>query len=171
MLGIDIVDLKDPALKERNKRSLDLIKNDKDVYTDHPYLFWLLWSAKEAAFKYHREPINFAPTNIPIEININEKDIHFKSNNLSGKIIVEEEYIVAICGDLDEIDYHVFEKKDKDWSSGIRKMIVDFFTSKGKEYTVGADELNLPLVEPVKSKISISHHGRYGAMAFSKSLI
>jgi phosphopantetheinyl transferase len=65
MLGIDIVDIKDPSFKERNSRTLDLISNPDDVSIEHPHIFWILWSAKEAAFKCKREPLNFAPKKNP----------------------------------------------------------------------------------------------------------
>ena len=68
MLGIDIVDLKDPSFKERSDRTIDLIKNSEDVHIDHPHLFWLFWSAKEAIFKCRREPINFSPSKIPVKV-------------------------------------------------------------------------------------------------------
>ncbi len=171
MLGIDIVDLKDPSFKERNERTLDLIKNDGDTHLDHPYLFWLLWSAKEAAFKCRREPINFSPTKIPIQLTLQNDEISFKSDDLVGNIIIEDEYILAICGDLTEIEHHIFVKDNDNWSEGIRFMIIEYFRELGHDYHIGSDDLNLPIIEPSKKEISISHHGRYGAVAFSKSLL
>ncbi|WP_425392927.1 4'-phosphopantetheinyl transferase family protein [Ekhidna sp.] len=171
MLGIDIVDLKDPSFKERNSRSLELIQNENDVTIDHPHIFWILWSAKEAVFKCRREPLNFAPTKIPIEVSENDGAIRFSSDEINGEIIVNDEYMMAICGDLDSIDYHVFEKSNDDWSEGIRFMIINYFREMGIDYHIGSDELNLPTIEPDHIEISISHHGRYGAVAFPKSLI
>ena len=171
MLGIDIVDLKDPLLKERDNRSLNLIKNDGDTIIEHPQLFWLLWSAKEAVFKFNREPFNFTPTSIPIQIREEAGKFTFRSEQVAGKIEITSEYILAYCGNLEDMDHHLFEKDDDDWSLGIRKMILEYFKSKGKEYTIGSDDLNLPIINPPQSVISISHHGRYGAVAYSKKLI
>ncbi len=171
MLGIDIVDLKDPSFKERNDRTVDLIKNDEDVNIEHPNLFWILWSAKEAIFKCKREPINFSPTKIPVQLESDNGTIIFRSGGISGRVKIEEEYILSICGDLNEIESYVFEKKDDNWSEGIRFMIIEHFRDLGHDYHIGSDDLNLPIIEPSKQEISISHHGRYGAVAFPKSLL
>lgn len=171
MLGIDIVDLKDPSFKDRNDRTMSLIQNSEDVHIEHPHLFWLLWSAKEAVFKYHREPINFSPTRIPIQLSESANEISFQSGTTSGSIFITDEYILAICGDLASINYHVFDKQDDNWSEGIRFMIIEHFRDLGFDYYIGSDDLNLPIIEPSKKEISISHHGRYGAVAFPKSLL
>lgn len=171
MIGIDIVDLGDPSFKERNTRSLDLIKNKNDVLIEHEFLFWLLWSAKEAVFKCRREPLNFAPTKIPIALHEDEKGITFTSGELKGKIMINDKSMMAICGDLDNYDFHTFEKNNDNWSEGIRFMIIDFFRDNGQDYHIGSDDLNLPTIEPVNEAISISHHGRFGAVAFPKKLL
>lgn len=171
MLGIDIVDLKDPSFKERNERTIDLIKNDEDVQIEHPHLFWILWSAKEAIFKCRREPINFAPTKIPVQLKQENGTITFSSGNITGTISIEDEYILALCGDLASLEHHIFEENNDNWSEGIRFMIIEYFRELGHDYYIGSDDLNLPIVEPSKNEISISHHGRYGAVAFPKSLL
>ena len=171
MLGIDIVDLKDSSFKERNDRTIDLIKNSEDVHIKHPHLFWILWSAKEAVFKCHREPNNFAPSKIPVKLKNEQGEITFQSGNISGKTLLHEEYILAISGDLDNIEYHVFEEKDNNWREGIRFMIIEYFRKLGFDYYIGSDDLNLPIIEPSKNEISISHHGRYGAVALPKNLL
>ena len=171
MLGIDIVDIKDPSFKERNSRTLDLISNPDDVSIEHPHIFWILWAAKEAVFKYKREPLNFAPKKIPIKLSERNGSITFQSGEIKGEIKVTDEYILAVCGDLENISYKVFEKPNDDWSEGIRFMIIEFFRDLGLDYHIGSDELNLPIIEPSKEEISISHHGRYGAVAFPNSLL
>ncbi|WP_436517832.1 4'-phosphopantetheinyl transferase family protein [Ekhidna sp. To15] len=171
MVGIDIVDLKDPSFNERDDRTIDLIKNTEDVHIEHPHLFWILWSAKEAIFKCRREPINFAPTKIPVQLKSKDDGITFQSGNLRGMVQIEDDYILSICGDLTSLESHVFEKKDDNWSEGIRFMIIEYFRDLGHDYHIGSDDLNLPIIEPSKQEISISHHGRYGAVAFPKSLL
>ncbi|SNS58787.1 4'-phosphopantetheinyl transferase superfamily protein [Ekhidna lutea] len=170
-IGIDIVDLGDPLLQERTERTLNMIKSDGDEIIDHPLLFWLLWSAKEAVFKCKREPLNFAPSNILIKINQENESISFESDGIRGRFEITDNYIIALCGNLDEIDHHVFVKTKDDWSEGIRFMIIEFFRENGMDYHIGSDELNLPIIEPDKKEISISHHGRYGAVAYPKSLL
>ena len=171
MLGIDIVDLKDPTFKERNSRSLDLIQNEEDSIIDHPNLFWILWSAKEAVFKCKREPLNFAPKKIPITISQENDGISFASEGIKGQILEKDDYMLAICGDLDQIDFHVFEDSNENWGEGVRFMIINYFRDYGCDYHIGSDELNLPTIEPDQIEISISHHGRFGAVAFPKSLL
>ncbi|MEQ9466210.1 MAG: 4'-phosphopantetheinyl transferase superfamily protein [Ekhidna sp.] len=171
MLGIDIVDLEDPKLRERDDRSLDLIRNKEDILIDHPNQFWLLWSAKEAIFKCKREPINYSPSKIPIKLKKEDDHITFESDGIKGEIHDAKDYILAICGDLDKIDYQIFTKKNSNWSEGIRFMVIDFFREKGLDYHIGSDDLNLPVIEPARELISITHHGRYGAVAFPKNIL
>ncbi|MEO9870100.1 4'-phosphopantetheinyl transferase family protein [Ekhidna sp.] len=171
MLGIDIVDLKDPLLSNRTDRTLELIKSPEDVLIEHPHLFWILWSAKEAIFKCRREPINFAPSKIPVEIRKEGDQITFVSNELKGKTLIETDYVISLCGDIEEIAFNVFDRQGEDWSNGIRDMIIDYFKEKGRHYTVGSDDLNLPILLPSKSLISVSHHCRFGAVAFPKKLL
>lgn len=170
MLGIDIVDLKDPSLRDRTDRTLRFVKNENDVLIDHPNAFWVLWAAKEAIFKCRREAHNFTPTQIPVQLESTADGITFTSNELQGKVIVNENYILALCGDLNDMAHEVYTHRDKNWSEGIRKMIIDSFREKGHDYYIGSDELNLPILEPSKEEISISHHARYGAVAYPKKL-
>ncbi|MEQ8905485.1 4'-phosphopantetheinyl transferase superfamily protein [Ekhidna sp.] len=171
MIGIDIVDLKDPSFKERSERSLDLIKNENDSIIEHPRLFWILWSAKEAIFKCKREPLNFAPKKIPVLIKEENGHVTFQSEGIKGKVEITDEFILSICGDLENSTYETFEKPNQNWSEGIRFLVIEFFREKNLDYHIGSDELNLPVIEPAKKEISISHHGRYGAVAFPKSLL
>jgi len=171
MLGIDIVDIKDPSFQERNERTFDLIRNEQDYDIDHPHLFWLLWSAKEAVFKCRREPLNFAPKKIPIQIQEKAGILTFRSEEIEGSFEISEDYILAICGDLAEITHEIFQRSEDNWSEGIRFMIIENFREQGLDYHIGSDDLNLPLIMPAKKEISISHHGRYGAVAFPKSLL
>lgn len=172
MLGIDIIDLTDPLLKERTKRSLELIQNAEDQTIEHPNLFWLLWSAKEAAFKCRREPLNFAPKSIPIKLSQIGEDIFFQSGELEGRIIQNENYILAICSDeMNEVNFEIFDEESKNWNGRIRELIVEFFGTNGAEYTIGSDELNLPTILPLNQPISVSHHGRFGAFAYPSSIL
>lgn len=172
MLGIDIIDLTDPLLKERSKRSLELIQGNEDQTIDHPNLFWLLWSAKEAAFKCRREPLNFAPKSIPIKLKQESEVISFQSDELEGKIIQTENYILAVCSDvIGEVHFEIFDEKSKNWNGRIRELIVDFFSTKGFQYKIGSDELNLPTILPLNQPISVSHHGKFGAFAYPSSFL
>ena len=95
-LGIDIVDLHDPKIRDRSERSMKLIQHEDDQLIDHPHIFWLLWSAKEAIFKCEREPKNFSPTSISVQLADKEEGISFTTERFDGKVIITDEYILAI---------------------------------------------------------------------------
>lgn len=170
MHGIDIVDLEDENFRNRDERALRLIINDSDVLIDHPHLYWLLWSAKEAVFKCNREAINYSPTSIPICLKEENGDIAFSSNDYEGKFEISDQYILAICSDrLSDTKYRVLHGNTPNGDL-LRKEIISFFHSEGKEFEIGADELNLPILLPSKEPISISHHGKYGAFSYQTSI-
>lgn len=169
--GIDIVDIKDPFFKERTKRSLELISHPEDEFIEHPHLFWLFWSAKEATFKCKREAITFAPKKIPVRLTLEKNSIDFQSNEIRGSIQINEDFILAICGAVRELSHKVFTNAHEHWGEGVRFMIIEYFRELGFDYHIGSDMLNLPIVEPSKTVISLSHHGRFAAVAFPESLI
>ncbi|MEM7298033.1 MAG: 4'-phosphopantetheinyl transferase superfamily protein, partial [Bacteroidota bacterium] len=172
VLGIDIVDLSDPKLQERNKRSLKLILCEKDQLIDHENVFWLLWAAKEAVFKCHREAFNFSPTSIPIQFYSEFDELRFSSDSFQGILIINSEYILAVCAnDLDLIDHQTVTLENGANGDNMRSEIIEFFKEKELNFEMGSDELNLPILLPSNEPISISHHGKFGAFAYPKSLL
>lgn len=170
MLGIDIIDLSDPLLKERSKRSLELIQSPEDQTIDHAHLFWLLWTAKEAVFKCRREPLVFDPKSIEIKLEAKGDEILFQSDTIKGKIIQTSEYVLAVCSDdLSSVSSEVYEEENKNWNDRLRQLIKDFFLKKGTELEIGSDDLNIPVLLPSKVPISITHHGKFGAFVFPKT--
>ncbi len=170
MLGIDIFDLQDLQVKHRTNRSLRLIQCPNDILINHPQLFWLLWTAKEAVYKCHRKEIDFSPTDIPIHLK-NESTISFSSNRIYGKTVVTNDYILSVCSDdLTKINYQIFKNENGVTSQSIRNEINLFFKNKYVSAKVGSDVLNLPIALPFKQPISISHHRNYGAFAFPRSI-
>lgn len=172
MLGIDIVDLSDTNLQERNERSLKLILCDQDQLIKHEMIFWLLWAAKEAVFKCHREALNFSPTSIPIRLYSEFDELRFSSGVFQGYLIVNSEFILAICSkDLDSIDYETIALEGGTNGNNLRSAIIEYFTKKKLNLEMGSDDLNLPILLPSKEPISISHHGKFGAFAYPKSIL
>lgn len=172
MLGIDIVDLKDPQLKKRNERALKLISNQKDKLTEHPNIYWLLWAAKEAVFKCRREAFNFSPTQIPVQFSVVEGEILFASKELLGKMKVTDSYILAVCSDEPEVVADkIFKTKEISGSNSVRQAIVDYFRDLGIDVSIGSDDLNLPVLLPSKEPISISHHNHWSAFAYPKTIV
>ena len=84
MIGIDIVDLKDPLLHPRTADHLRFIKAKGDQYpenTDPILLYWIVWSAKEAIFKSKRQLKSFDPKLITVVFSNN---LYFSSKQLVG---------------------------------------------------------------------------------------
>ena len=170
MIGIDIVDLSDPLFRKRTSRSLDLITSEKDQLIDHPTLFWLLWSAKEAVFKAKREITSFSPKNIPIFLRQEGSTIRFESDDIKGKIWVDEKYILSIAGENTEpIEYSVVNESSTNWSSTIRKRIKTHFSEKGVSASVNKSG-SLPMIND-RLPISITHHGEFAAFAYPNSIL
>ncbi len=172
MLGIDIVDLRDSKLKNRDERALKLILNEKDELISHKQIYWILWAAKEAVFKCRREANNFSPTQIQIKLREKEGKISFTSNDLSGKVELTNSYVLSVCTKkLENIKFEIFETEATSNSSSTRGSIVSFFKTKDIEVSIGADNLNLPTLLPFNEPISISHHGNWSAFVYPKSII
>jgi len=169
MIGIDIVDLSDPLFRERTNRSLDLISSEDDQFIDHPKLFWLLWSAKEAVFKTKRKITAFAPKNIPIALRKEGGKIKFESGGIEGEILVGEKSIFSIAGDNQAFDYSVVNEKSDNWSTTIRNRITSHFSEKGISATVSKSG-QLPMLND-RLPISITHHGEFAAFAYPKSIL
>ena len=69
MIGIDIVDIKDPLLHLRTADHLRFIEAEGDQYPEHIdpiLLYWIVWSAKEAVFKSKRQLKSFDPKLITV---------------------------------------------------------------------------------------------------------
>ena len=170
-LGIDIVDLKDPQVQKRDERALKLVHNSEDQSIEHPLLYWLLWSAKEAVFKCYREAYNFTPTQIPIKLSEIDGDISFTSNELVGKIEISNDYVLAICSDdLEDVDHEVLNTDKIGTGAIVREAIVASFNDKKIKISIGSDDLNLPILLPSNQPISISHHYHWSAFAYPKML-
>lgn len=169
MIGIDIVDLNDPLFRERTSRSLDLISNENDRFIDHPKLFWLLWSAKEAIFKTKREITSFTPKSIPIALRKEGTKIKFESDGIEGEIWVGEKSIFSIAGENEAFEYSVVNEKSTNWSTTIRKRITTHFFEKGISASVSKSG-SLPVLND-RLPISITHHGEFAAFAYPKSIL
>lgn len=170
MIGIDIIDLSDPLLNERSDRSLKLISNHKDRTINHPHLFWLLWTAKEAVFKARRKPAVFAPKEIPIKLKRTDGRITFISDNLVGSFEVFDSHIIAITNHLKEqVVLKVFNKETTDWSSQIRKKLTEHLQAIEIGLTLTSDENDLPILIPGNIPVSITHHGRFGGFVYPKT--
>lgn len=172
MIGIDIIDLCDPLLHERKDRSLSLIVGAEDDFPDHPQLFWLLWTAKEAAFKARRNIISFKPTTVPIQLTEKDKKITFQSEELKGEIEVKKDFVLAKAW-LEEADFacEIIEVNTSDWSNEIRSQLTNHLQGTGSRETLSQDEAGLPILVPSHSPVSFTHHGKFGAFAYPTEMV
>lgn len=162
MIGIDIIDLSDPLIKSRGKRSLQLILHKSDWYPKDTNSFWLLWAAKEAVFKCYRKTERFSPTDIPIKISyLSTQSFRFSSGNITGRLYQTRHYVLAYCGSNGLPEYSLYFSSFKADSSFIRKKIKLQFP----EFEIVHDKNKLPLLSSLNIPLSISHHGQYAAFA------
>lgn len=165
MIGIDITDLSDPLLKDREKANR-LISNPGDK-TQFEHTFWHLWCSKEAVFKAARKKRPFRPASIPIQFTDPKNYI---SNNLSGMVIENESFVLSVTSFTAEINFQVFQRTSTDPSSEIRDQIRQWFKEKHQTNTsVIKDKNGLPILSHNHSPISITHHGKY--LAFTCMVI
>lgn len=167
MIGIDLIDLKDPLLKTR-ERAFRFILHPEDEFPDNEISFWLLWVAKEAIFKTRREVKSFDPKQIRVNIYESGTQMLFSSGKISGEIIVGKEHIMAVAQAANNtISYHIREKQTTDDSKEVRQYITDHFTQKKAfQINLTEDQNGLPLLDYRKIPISISHHGRFLSFAY-----
>ena len=101
-----------------------------------------------------------------------EGNLSFHSEELKGSFEITDHFILAVCAEnLNAIDYQVLKSDPNMNSINVREEIIRFFTKKNKAVKIGSDDLNLPILLPSKSSISISHHNHLGAFAYPKSII
>lgn len=155
MIGVDIVDHKDPLLRKRDERSFRLIRNTEDRHSDfdisEEQLFWLYWVAKEATYKAIRKRVRFDPKKIPVKISKYDNIWCFQSENINGILEQNSNYTFGICAlsnvDLNQLNYQIFDCRERDQSAGIRKRMVKSLIDKGKgQVSLAVDEMGLPAV-------------------------
>lgn len=172
MIGIDLVNLRDPRLKNRDERSLRLISHPEDLYPESPNCFWWLWTAKEAVFKAQRIPNrSFAPKSIPIQIQISSEKILFRSQDFKGEIIEQEDLIIAICGKASiEVYWQYNRQNTSNASVDVRNQIDMYLSAIGCQLTVNTDTSGLPAISG-DIPVAISHHAGYTAFAIPKTAL
>lgn len=173
MIGIDIVDHRDPLLRKRDERAFRLIRHEHDSHIgiDIPeeHLFWLYWAAKESVYKAKRQLRRFDPKLIQVALFKNENDFHFTSANISGKISQNSKYTLSVCSEiaLDATLYEAFESSKKDQSKEIRSLMIQTLELSLKcDAKNTIDEMGLPAVL-INNKLhpaTFTHH--YHMMGF-----
>tara|TARA_E500000331_G_scaffold355442_1_gene410908 strand:+ start:2063 stop:2596 length:534 start_codon:yes stop_codon:yes gene_type:complete len=171
VIGIDIVDIKDPLLHLRTADHLRFIKAKGDQYPeniDPILLYWIVWSAKEAVFKSKRQLKSFDPKLITV---IFSNDLHFSSKELLGTVETAPNYVVATATPTRiELIYQIWIcHQNAPYQKIIRERIIAYFKPLNISFTL--DENQLPLLcvnEKKEFPISLSHHGNYIAFCIEK---
>ncbi len=182
MIGIDVVDLKDPLLKPRNRSHLRFINHRNEHLGKFPKkitdneIYWIYWAAKEAVFKFYRMEETFDPKQIEIQILSvsfgQEIQVKYKSEHTDGNIWLNHSCIVAIA--------HGPEAKNVVWQlfdiSKAQGTDSEILRSLASRYLYNHHLLNtqfigegIPSLLETRSEqtlpVSLSHHNRYGAFA------
>ncbi len=158
MIGIDIIDLQDPLLKNRTGTARFILHPDEVPDRD----FWDYWTAKEAIFKCQRNKGPFMPKNIPINF-VSDKNFH--SKGWKGTVISTPNYCLSIAGD--SIDHQIFNCDTRNPSDEIRiKISKWFFDELAIQTKVISDANGLPVLSHNHSPVSLSHHGRFMTFAY-----
>ena len=171
MIGIDIVDIKDPLLHLRTADHLRFIKAKGDQYPeniDPILLYWIVWSAKEAVFKSRRQLISFDPKLISV---VFSSDLHFSSKHLSGIVETAPNYVVATAAQSSTpLIHQIWMSHQKAHSQKIiREKIIDYFKPLKISFTLDKNQLPLLCVNEEKEfPISLTHHGNYMAFCIEK---
>ena len=192
-LGNDIVDLRAaarhrPAYYERLKRS-SFYPEELLLVQEYESAFWLLWAAKESAFKAvaqaGRVDRRFNPKDFLLkEIHQTEEGIIYtidcKPFRFNGIIDLEKDFLHALSWTepkphfLTEVIYS--EETDyQDQSSLLRNIILEqmskMFDDSITAITIDKDENMIPFFrkgdERLPNNLSLSHHGSYLAYAFT----
>jgi len=157
MIGIDIIDLQDPLLKNRTGSDRFILHPEDRIIRD----FWDYWTAKEAIFKCQRKTGPFKPKDIPINFLSDKK---FDSEGWRGTVISTEDYCLSLAGVVGE--HCIFNRETSDSSQEIRNKITRWFLEEHHiETSVISDAQGLPILSHNESPISITHHGRFMAFA------
>lgn len=182
MIGIDVVDLKDPTLKPRDRSHLRFISHRNENHNKFPekisdsQVYWIYWAAKEAVYKFHRLEDTFDPKLIEIQIQSvtfgPEVEITFKSDHAVGKVWIDDAKAIAIAYGLKSQPpiwelFDISNSKSSE-SAVLRELSVQYLSS-NHELSVNFLDSKIPTLMDEKSKktyaASLSHHKRYGAFA------
>lgn len=182
MIGIDVADLQDPLLHHRGTRAFQIIRHPlepgPEKYTE--IAFWKLWTAKEAVYKALRTTLPFQPNNIQIIFNgdadftgyckpISNRPYSGTVSSFSAGCVLA----VAHDGEIDIPCFHVVSINTAPGSKEIRQKAIAHFLHEFNEnvqFDTTADQL--PVIRSTTTnrqyEVSLSHHGRFGAFAYSR---
>jgi phosphopantetheinyl transferase (holo-ACP synthase) len=166
LIGIDIVDLEDPILKVRKPEDFRFIRHPEEKVLNHPMIFWLYWTAKEAVFKASRDLVRFQPKKIEIKLDPENLRFTAKHNSLvfHGSFEVNENYALSFCHPPHlEVTYEVCHAQKINWPKYIRSIACDNLRKIDANLEIASDDDGLPIISEINLPISFSHHYHKGA--------
>ncbi|RED98012.1 4'-phosphopantetheinyl transferase family protein [Marinoscillum furvescens] len=164
MIGIDLNDLSDPLLKERDENALRLITHPEDDFLNLPDFFWYLWTAKESVFKAKRDLASFSPKEIPISFNQNSTEkVSFKSGKYAGVVTRDQQLIYSVASHESTSPlYQVFERATNDESKEVRDSLIHYLQKNlNIESEIIRDGNGLPILSHQEIPVSFTHHHRF----------
>ena len=182
MIGNDIVDLNLAKIQSNWQRRGFLEKQFTDseqfeiLNAEDPFTkVWLFWSMKEAAYKCYVQEFQkrfFAPkkfscktvSNFDGKVEIDNK-LYFTKSSFSNSYIHS---VAKEKNDLKVVSDSIFRVENSSSTKIIDTKILSFFAN---DFQLQKNEIGIPYLYQNNQKLPISisksHHGNYGAFAFS----
>ena len=182
MIGNDVVDLNLAKTESNWQRKGFLEKQftqfeiNEILSSANPFVkVWLFWSMKEAAYKcYVQEEQKrfFAPKKFSCKI-VSDKEgvVQIDSKKYFINYIMSDEYVISIAKEnlnLKMVSELFFIDKNESPTKIINDKLVSFFAD---DIQLLKNDLGIPYLYQNNKKLDVaiskSHHGNYGAFAFS----
>jgi phosphopantetheinyl transferase (holo-ACP synthase) len=183
MIGNDIVDL-NLAKKQSNwqrkgflEKQFSLFEIKEILNSENPFLkVWLFWSMKEAAYKCYVQEYQkrfFSPKKFSCKIISNSEGIVQVKNNIYNiSYLQSNNYIYSIAikqNAFKMVSKSFFIHKNLTSTKIINNKILTYFPEKTQ---LQKNDLGIPYLYYNNKKLPVSisktHHGNYGAFAFTK---
>lgn len=192
MIGNDIVDLAEAQLNSnwQRPRFLDKLFTSKEqeviCKSENPFMMvWRLWSMKEAAYKLfiQLQPSRFySPKQFECDIEGSNGKVNYKTFECYTKTKITRQYVLSEArlsiAEIASKTEEIRSNSSKSQSVAVKALLLSVIS---KEFNIVKEDLNLvksefgiPSVYHLSKKldlgVSITHHGCYGAYAYSNSV-
>ncbi|WP_299015164.1 4'-phosphopantetheinyl transferase superfamily protein [uncultured Polaribacter sp.] len=181
-IGNDIVDL-NVAKTQSNwqrkgflEKQFTMYEQNEILNADNPFLkVWLFWSMKEAAYKCYMQQHKkrfFAPKKFLCKIVSTTKgNVILEDEIFYINYIISDTYIYAVAtkkNDVKMVSNSFFVEKNTALTKIINTKLLSYFS---EDIQLKKNRLGIPYLFKKDKKLPISisktHHGNYGAFAFS----
>ncbi|MBO6879335.1 4'-phosphopantetheinyl transferase superfamily protein [Winogradskyella sp.] len=186
MVGNDIVDLAEAKMSSNWQRPRFLEKlftpNEQQYIknSNNPFLkVWQLWSMKEAAYKLYTQlnPSRFySPKSFDCAVQNKNQKVFFKDFECYIQSKVTSNYIISearlnlfeMNSEVIRLNVRHHKSQSKETKSALLSSISRTHQVPFSELKLQKSEFGIPTVSfnSEKIKVSISHHGQFGAYAF-----